>query len=1477
VEINPRTGKPYEDTLVEFDPRTGKPYEDSFNFVDRATEFVRGTLPGTAGNIFSMADKTLGFATAGALEIPKAVTTGSWNQGLTDMQDKIFGQINTNEEIQGQSMFRQPETAEGQVASGVATTAVAAKAGMAGMVTFAPMSFITNVKAALDKNVPRGQAVASALAQTGADIGGLLLPQLRGANLKTIAGAGGINALLGEVADNISQAIIENPDAAKALYPSLARDADNPEAIKRRVTELLAGGMAQVVGAGQQRKRQAAQDERLRIQQEETKLKAQQAEAERVAKERAMYEPNIADDMMLQQPEGVTTKAGQLNLLWRGVPDDVGDGNFVNPKLQESYDKDLAAASNVPTYRDLELVPAEGLPNKYTGPMTLEERIRSNLELQPHEQWSAEPQLTQHSNPETLRNNDPYPYEGAIPFEKAPLELGGEAPRPFEYQGGVDYDQRRLSADDPQRMLQESALRSSQPPIEPPPNLTHTPQVVNQQRGQTGGSPYPLGGVGKKQGGAVNFGIADYLGGKALEAYDNVSKRVKAGGAALTNELRGASRDYIQQLKAFNKATKGPTGMDHIVAEKTWADERAKIDDAAKQGMVYPDVPDSIFGHFIALGGSQLSTITNFRNIGVVTRWVADNIKRADQYRQDLIGEWVEGTKGVEMRGPTGPLSVVRKISTEKGLNSILRPLKGKLFEEWGEIQLARDIALTKGEALPDWESFRGKYSDAAINAAKGIDTLTRKIAEAVGIKPQDGFFPHMWMGNYALWIKDNKTNQLVLYKFDTQGDALRAKKEFEAAHKRGEGDYTVSVQNTSLKMFNADLLDPNLWFQYARGAKENEAIRSIMDRASKANKFKTHLEWRKGVGGYVGSKEPTPLARAEAMQHAYEAYLNKAAGFLAKKEFLNKYNELTKDRKFANEHPNEMQIAQDFVENRYGNPITFDKSEASMLRNLGGGATYQRMTQGVRHLNQFLVSVKLLGNVLFAAGNYFQAELFGGSTLAMNAQQRGKSMFSSKYALLQAYKDWFTWTRDPEVKEIIQKAGHERSLIDPALINDITLEGHWITGEGWKRHPIKESLNAVSKTNKFLSEISEERARVIATLMSSRFEQSMSGKKIKDFTDMDWDAVAKHTERIMNDYTRSSQPMMYNQAGIAGEFLRPFKSFLHQYVGTLKDLTLHAMEGGFHDPSKIGPLVEFVAMQGLFAGLVGEILINDSDNIIKFINWLKTFDVFVGKGRLDATPIKPLSLAILESENIPDWLKFGVPSSLTGKWVGGSVMAPNLIETASGLPIGIQSIMDTNKAVGDKLSSPSDRTPELLAGRTWLPNWLYSTTMEFNPRYASKDPASGGVMVPSPYKDLEGQWPVSPSETKSTESSRAWGVKGLDEFAYQSKSRHLKQYDESRKKIKQSLINSIAQSFMYGEPVSQEDLRTFGELGGEAKDIKNKIEELKRGKITTPSERAVMGNRTRSKKLTGRDLVEAEMFDDVARKRKAIRQETGK
>jgi len=535
-------------------------------------------------------------------------------------------------------------------------------------------------------------------------------------------------------------------------------------------------------------------------------------------------------------------------------------------------------------------------------------------------------------------------------------------------------------------------------------------------------------------------------------------------------------------------------------------------------------------------------------------------------------------------------------------------------------------------------------------------------------IEELPNYYPHAWIGNHRIYLKNPETGQLVgsivgssvkdvrtQYKMFIEKNPEYKKLPFEyvrkdaATQRQGGRDLHEAFFEASRLM---ETVDPKI----STALKESYRMWQ-----SKQGFAKVKSERRGVVGNIAGSR-----AGIEGLRDfvtIYKGYVQgaiktaEAARFKRETDGLFEASD-PRVRFLREKIPQQYKFIEEYVDNFFGrNPNEWSKGLDSALRTVQRAAIFERIptfTQVAQGVNTMTLHTKLLFfNARFLASQIIQPYQMAPQRLAFLQKE-----FNIKGDIGQALVEgsYLTFKPTKEFMELVDLA-IKNKVIDAKFLNEFGID----VGRGGQfKGPFKRELDRFTGmgegsgfgTGKALSGMMERHSRLNALAIMYSFLKSakydVKNGKDQMFKDAMW-----NTEQLMVEYNSPNRALMYTNKGFGavGGAFGLFKTFYHNYMGQ----TAQYARTIARDPKNIKsykPMLFHMTSSILTAGMFGALGVAQVDGLIWFIN--KTLhDTGVINDR-----IPNLTETLLQSD-LPIAAKFGLPSALVNSDISSTMAAP--------------------------------------------------------------------------------------------------------------------------------------------------------------------------------------------------------------------------
>jgi hypothetical protein len=587
----------------------------------------------------------------------------------------------------------------------------------------------------------------------------------------------------------------------------------------------------------------------------------------------------------------------------------------------------------------------------------------------------------------------------------------------------------------------------------------------------------------------------------------------------------------------------------------------------------------------------------------------------------------------------------------------------------------------------------------------KTVDSYNRDVKnnKANGLEPIQkipNYFPHIFAGDFVVFLKKwsgkkkgyqpidapgagNKFSAQALVKYmKEEHDAIDVTGSTFNNKKRLSSDYVVQIAQRDRSPIGAEAITEfNRLFD--RFDLTDEVYLKLQEKVNEARKktgFKKFSLQRIGVGGYLGSRLH---ARQEFVRQKLGRYLaerdldsRQAADF---EQSISTYvrggleagNRITfntllgkilnepvtisdgkgglKRTTLSKDYPNAAELAENLKANAYG-----ELRPGPLVERLSTfGSDYigkSGLTKVLGGANQVTLTSKLLfGNMRFLLANLFQPYHMIPPRL-FDLQYKGFDKGQVALSHIKALKDIFFPNK--EMKEVIEFM-YRNGVVDQKFLNEASADIKGVMGTtklpGGMRDPVGRQVFDFSRLLKILTLQDfagkvEQVSRLNAALTFYNFFRS-AGKTKEQSKEM----AAYNANKYMVEYNYLEQPGIYGNRGMGplGKNFALFKTFQHNYLAQLAEYVTTARETG-----QTAGLTAFLAQMVFTAGVFGVVTYDSAERILGVLS--PKLEKLTGK------PLPSLTEMMLAS-GMPDIVKYGVPSSVTGMDLTATLAAPGV------------------------------------------------------------------------------------------------------------------------------------------------------------------------------------------------------------------------
>lgn len=963
----------------------------------------------------------------------------------------------------------------------------------------------------------------------------------------------------------------------------------------------------------------------------------------------------------------------------------------------------------------------------------------------------------------------------------------GEAIVKISKEGGVEVVENKSAYTDenvPHRAKQHIKIFDETPEI-----VERVPGVLDlsgtRRRSTDVRKPSPLGGVGKKQGGAI-------------ASPSEIAKAVKE---LFTKEKKAVRPELIGRLRENIPATmRKDQSMISLEEELLIKTEDNKI---------YRTQDDMIPSE-TALSPFQPGAHRNHP----IRRWVYGKILKLNQEKLNIETEWFYGP---ESKG----FHKFRKIPliehTDKGgLTEFERLVK--LNPESAD-RIVSNLEKYNGIKDPSRIDLENDgLSPQEVKVSLAIRTMLDKIQVATGVTKRPGYLPHMWEGDYRAWVIDKRTGEKFVFGIDNKHfSKLPINKEHY--------DVVYTKVDHANPLRDADF---EVLFKVIDKVQLQDALSTRLKDLISKQGFKSHALYQSGMKGYLGSFEKSAKDRAEARLKSIKMYGGSASRYVAKQSVVKDMVEFYYNRDLENKYPvafKQAKLDWDLANgelNAVGKAINHTVDDISTA--YGGSVNDSRRL--IRFLGASATNVKvLMGNVGNIIANKLQP-ILGAQDL--NLYPGG---FVSK-ALTQGFLDYFQLKDSPQTRQMITEL-ERRGVISIGFLRELE------NPSAAERTYMGEDSTLYKKTtgekvNTFIEEVStkkelertEIQSRLQMALISRRFWLNKAKQDGIILSEKElYDRVENDVARGMGDYNTWAKATSFTNSGLLGDVVSPLSTFatneINKNVQYLKG-TAKGSAKRQHAKALFG-----YALTGMvLAGAGGNALLKVIDSFIELKNKVTP-----------ESPSRTLQESLLANSDIPEVVKVGLITELTrnpitphGVSFQGSMTQPvTLGGFAPAVPFGLSfgwNVTDTSASITSDLMKYgfiSDETshkfetvaPPILAG------WTDAARTERNNMMSENRKGEGRYL-----------------RDESENTTRLYGLRSIDEQRQLSEDRYVAIEKQREARTRGVLISSIVKDIINSKEPNQKEIEKYLSTGGKMDTIISSVKKYKINKVTTQEQR---------------------------------------
>lgn len=949
-------------------------------------------------------------------------------------------------------------------------------------------------------------------------------------------------------------------------------------------------------------------------------------------------------------------------------------------------------------------------------------------------------------------------------------------------------------------------------------------------------NPHPLGGVGKKQGGAIRpevfgEGLAKILSaGKAIgkSAFSMEPRPNKP-----TKELKG--KEQIYALTGSDPRDI-PTFVSDVLKDKS---NLKDIDDPlAPRGLMRKGLPPSAVGKLSARYNPLVSYHSH----------VMDKIDGAVRFAKETAvwGKTASNNwrgKPSMVKSDDGALTIIHGIKRgrqETFRTTVMKYMDGKLLTEEGLDSPSNSMLMADGLSPREIQGYRAmeKQFNTLLDRVNEMGAKVNK-EKWTPIRRIPGYFPGVWLGDYRAFVKDKEGNNYATLAFDHPYEL----KQLEAQLPQLESQHGVKglfIEESDVSANKYTMKDTSA-FQLAldvfpADTPLGKALEQARNDIVKHRGFRKHGLQKKGVYGSLGSGK----GDFSGMVRASEIYFEQGYNFLGdmqKKLALSELRDTFAKNDYSLEQnlKNTNRYLDDITANSIGSVENMWKGLDAVLEvpmevsgrmtGIGGRSSAKRTIRGLNALANIYNLVTMKQPIVNAMQPLY----------ALPKAMQIKARFGSDVSITSNFTRALTEAFVPGYLSVESRSAltyaRNTGMIDARtldLINGNAGQAKSIIGKG---------IGATSKGFGHLQSWWEQ--EVVRVPVYLFFNHMLKGEILE--TKARHEAAAQMTSDYMVNYSKTQTPMIYSQMGLLGEAARPYQQFTHNYQGQLLEFTQETINN-----KDARPLAAFMGVQWTMAGLLG--LIPLAGGVTAAV---KAYNAFTD----DPVPTPEEVLMSSGQSNVWTW---GPASVFTGLNLTSSAGAPNIFPTP-GMP-GVSLATSLGKDVGglaiDALQGTADTPSKMKAAMTATPSALKGLVQEHFAGGPDKP-------IPNPRRDMVPDLPRP--RTSGERFIKNWlGADPLSEAIPKAK---IRKVEEGLKKLnakEQKYINKFVDDYVSTGETNEKMLAKLKESGTKPSEvisaIKSKIKDRALGRLE--SQLFKKGIRDKKKMLDLMDKYDLELSD---------------
>ena len=949
-------------------------------------------------------------------------------------------------------------------------------------------------------------------------------------------------------------------------------------------------------------------------------------------------------------------------------------------------------------------------------------------------------------------------------------------------------------------------------------------------------NPHPLGGVGKKQGGAIDPGVF----GEGLAKILSTGKAIGKSAFSMephpnkpTKELKG--KEQIYALTGSDPRDI-PTFVSDVLKDKS---NLKDIDDPlAPRGLMRKGLPPSAVGKLSARYNPLVSYHSH----------VMDKIDGAVRFAKETAvwGKTASNNwrgKPSMVKSDDGALTIIHGIKRgrqETFRTTVMKYMDGKLLTEEGLDSPSNSMLMADGLSPREIQGYRAmeKQFNTLLDRVNEMGAKVNK-EKWTPIRRIPGYFPGVWLGDYRAFVKDKEGNNYATLAFDHPYEL----KQLEAQLPQLESQHGVKglfIEESDVSANKYTMKDTSA-FQLAldvfpADTPLGKALEQARNDIVKHRGFRKHGLQKKGVYGSLGSGK----GDFSGMVRASEIYFEQGYNFLGdmqKKLALSELRDTFAKNDYSLEQnlKNTNRYLDDITANSIGSVENMWKGLDAVLEvpmevsgrmtGIGGRSSAKRTIRGLNALANIYNLVTMKQPIVNAMQPLY----------ALPKAMQIKARFGSDVSIISNFTRALTEAFVPGYLSVESRSAltyaRNTGMIDARtldLINGNAGQAKSIIGKG---------IGATSKGFGHLQSWWEQ--EVVRVPVYLFFNHMLKGEILE--TKARHEAAAQMTSDYMVNYSKTQTPMIYSQMGLLGEAARPYQQFTHNYQGQLLEFTQETINN-----KDARPLAAFMGVQWTMAGLLG--LIPLAGGVTAAV---KAYNAFTD----DPVPTPEEVLMSSGQSNVWTW---GPASVFTGLNLTSSAGAPNIFPTP-GMP-GVSLATSLGKDVGglaiDALQGTADTPSKMKAAMTATPSALKGLVQEHFAGGPDKP-------IPNPRRDMVPDLPRP--RTSGERFIKNWlGADPLSEAIPKAK---IRKVEEGLKKLnakEQKYINKFVDDYVSTGETNEKMLAKLKESGTKPSEvisaIKSKIKDRALGRLE--SQLFKKGIRDKKKMLDLMDKYDLELSD---------------